>query len=87
MWFFILANSTINNGIEGFGMVLVEAPSCKKPVIAGDYWGTKETMLIGKSGFVIEATKSSNIASTVFGILSDEEKLKDMWGKGREHVL
>jgi hypothetical protein len=36
---------------------------------------------------VIEATKSSNIASTVFGILSDEEKLKDMWGKGREHVL
>jgi hypothetical protein len=35
-------------------------------------------MLIGKSGFVIEATKSSNIASTVFGILSDEEKLKDM---------
>jgi phosphatidylinositol alpha-1,6-mannosyltransferase len=84
---FILPNRTINNDIEGFGMVLVEAQSCGKPVIAGDSGGTKETMLLGKSGVVIDATQPSNIASTVVGMLSDEQKLTDMGSKGREHVL
>jgi phosphatidylinositol alpha-1,6-mannosyltransferase len=84
---FILPNRTINNDIEGFGMVLVEAQSCGKPVIAGDSGGTKETMLLGKSGVIIDATQSSNIASTVVGMLSDEQKLTDMGSKGREHVL
>jgi phosphatidylinositol alpha-1,6-mannosyltransferase len=84
---FILPNRTINNDIEGFGMVLVEAQSCGKPVIAGDSGGTKETMLLGESGFIIDATQPSNIASTVVGMLADEKKLKDMGSKGREHVL
>jgi phosphatidylinositol alpha-1,6-mannosyltransferase len=84
---FILPNRTINNDIEGFGMVLVEAQSCGKPVIAGDSGGTKETMLLGESGFIIDATQPSNIASTVVGMLADEQKLKNMGIKGREHVL
>jgi phosphatidylinositol alpha-1,6-mannosyltransferase len=84
---FILPNRTIDNDIEGFGMVLVEAQSCGKPVIAGDSGGTKETMLLGESGVIIDATLPSNIASTVVGMLSDEQKLKDMGSKGREHVL
>jgi phosphatidylinositol alpha-1,6-mannosyltransferase len=84
---FILPNRTIDNDIEGFGMVLVEAQSCGKPVIAGDSGGTKETMLLGESGVIIDATQPSNIASTVVGMLSDEQKLKDMGSKGREHVL
>ena len=84
---FILPNRTIDNDIEGFGMVLVEAQSCGKPVVAGDSGGTKETMLLGESGFIIDATQPSNIASTVVGMLSDEQKLKDMGSKGREHVL
>jgi len=49
---FILPNRTIKNDIEGFGMVLVEAQACAKPVIAGDSGGTKETMLVGETGSI-----------------------------------
>jgi phosphatidylinositol alpha-1,6-mannosyltransferase len=84
---FVLPNRTIDNDIEGFGMVLVEAQSCGKPVIAGDSGGTRETMLLGESGFIIDATQSSNIAKVVIELLSDEQKLKYMGSKGREHVL
>jgi phosphatidylinositol alpha-1,6-mannosyltransferase len=84
---FILPNRTIDNDIEGFGMVLVEAQSCGKPVIAGDSGGTRETMLPGESGLIIDATQPSNIVKAVVGLLSDEQKSKDMGCKGREHVL
>ncbi|MCF2947760.1 glycosyltransferase family 4 protein [Paraglaciecola aquimarina] len=84
---FILPNRTIGQDIEGFGMVLVEAQSCGKPVIAGDSGGTKETMLVGESGLVIDATRPQNIANSVIELMSDKEKMLDMGRKGRAHVI
>lgn len=83
---FILPNRTIGQDIEGFGMVLVEAQSCAKPVIAGDSGGTKETMLVGETGIIVDATAAQNIADAVVNILADAQKLKEMGAKGREHV-
>jgi phosphatidylinositol alpha-1,6-mannosyltransferase len=84
---FILPNRTIGNDIEGFGMVLVEAQSCAKPVIAGDSGGTSETLIEGQTGFIIDATREHNIVATVVELLTDNQKLKDMGEKGRVHIL
>jgi phosphatidylinositol alpha-1,6-mannosyltransferase len=83
---FILPNRTIGNDIEGFGMVLVEAQSCGIPVIAGDSGGTKETMLIDQSGFVIDCTDAQVICSTVSKLLADPERSQQMGKIGRQHV-
>ncbi|WP_339722069.1 glycosyltransferase family 4 protein [uncultured Paraglaciecola sp.] len=83
---FILPNRTIGNDIEGFGMVLVEAQACGKPVIAGDSGGTKETMLINESGFVIDCTDAELISSTVAKLLADPAKTVQMGKVGRQHV-
>ncbi|WP_233267311.1 glycosyltransferase family 4 protein [Paraglaciecola sp. L3A3] len=84
---FILPNRTIDNDIEGFGMVLVEAQSCGKAVIAGDSGGTKETMLIGETGVIVDATQTSFIAESVSRLLVDESKLLAMGKRGRVHVV
>jgi phosphatidylinositol alpha-1,6-mannosyltransferase len=83
---FILPNRTIGNDIEGFGMVLVEAQSCGIPVIAGDSGGTKETMLINQSGFVIDCTQANSIAMTITQLLADPEGSNKMGEIGRKHV-
>ena len=83
---FILPNRTIENDIEGFGMVLVEAQACGKVVIAGDSGGTKETMLIDESGFVIDCTSAENIAEQLQPLLADKSKRVQMGQKGIEHV-
>jgi phosphatidylinositol alpha-1,6-mannosyltransferase len=83
---FILPNRTIGNDIEGFGMVLVEAQSCGIPVIAGDSGGTKETMLINQSGFVIDCTQANSIAMTIAQLLADPEGSNKMGEIGRKHV-
>lgn len=83
---FILPNRTINNDIEGFGMVLVEAQSCGKSVIAGDSGGTKETMKIGETGFIVDCTQPDNITEQIVPLLFKSEQLAEMGKQGREHV-
>lgn len=84
---FILPNRTIENDIEGFGMVLVEAQACAKPVIAGDSGGTKETMQLNKSGYIIDCTDAQNIADKVSALLADSDLCNEMGNVGRKHVL
>ena len=50
---FVLPNRQVGRDIEGFGMVLLEAQSCGKPVIAGASGGTAETMQPGETGYVV----------------------------------
>jgi phosphatidylinositol alpha-1,6-mannosyltransferase len=83
---FILPNRTIGNDIEGFGMVLVEAQACGKPVIAGDSGGTKETMLINQSGLVIDCTDAQLISTMVAKLLTDPKSRLQMGKIGRKHV-
>jgi len=83
---FILPNRTIDNDIEGFGMVLVEAQACGKPVIAGDSGGTKETMLIGESGYVIDCTNTGAIANKIITLGLSQKDLCKIGSRGRQHI-
>lgn len=83
---FILPNRTVDRDIEGFGMVLVEAQACGKPVIAGDSGGTAETMLIGESGYVVDCTSVELISEKVLTLLTDETLAREMGEVGCAHV-
>ena len=83
---FILPNRTVDRDIEGFGIVLVEAQACAKPVVAGDSGGTAETMVIGETGFIANCTQTTLIAKTFSTLLDNHDKCKQMGAKGREHV-
>lgn len=82
---FILPNRTIGSDIEGFGMVLVEAQACGKPVIAGDSGGTVETMIVGKTGEIIDCSSPESIIEGLLPILKDSSF--KMFGENAvEHV-
>lgn len=83
---FILPNRTIDNDIEGFGMVLIEAQACGTVVIAGDSGGTKETMLVNETGFIIDCTEPKVIAQCILELYHDDAKRIAMGLQGREFV-
>ncbi len=66
---FILPNRTIDHDVEGFGMVLVEAQACGKPVIAGDSGGTQETLQPEKTGHIINCQSPEQITKQLLPLL------------------
>lgn len=82
---FALPNRRVNNDDEGFGMVLLEAQSCGKPVLAGDAGGTRET-LTEQTGVIVDCTSPEPLARAVIELLQNENRLKQMGLAGREHV-
>jgi phosphatidylinositol alpha-1,6-mannosyltransferase len=84
---FILPNRTVDKDIEGFGMVLAEAQSCGKAVLAGNSGGTAETMVIGKTGYVVDCTDPTPLANKVIKMLSSSERLRKMGEQARQHAI
>jgi phosphatidylinositol alpha-1,6-mannosyltransferase len=71
---FVLPNRQVGRDIEGFGMVLLEAQACGKPVIAGASGGTAETMRIPETGLVVPCDGPEALADAVVELLDDPER-------------
>ncbi len=75
---FVLPNRTIGHDIEGFGMVLVEAQACGKPVIAGDSGGTRETMCVPETGRIVPCEGGAELAEAVAELLANPQRRREM---------
>ena len=84
---FALANRQVGRDIEGFGMVLVEAQSCGRPVLAGASGGTRETMRIGETGIVVPCEEPQQLADELTTLLSDRDRLESMGRAARPWVV
>jgi phosphatidylinositol alpha-1,6-mannosyltransferase len=83
---FILPNRQVGQDIEGFGMVLLEAQACGKPVIAGASGGTAEAMNAPATGLVVPCETAEAIAAPVTALLQDSPRREAMGRRGREWV-
>ncbi|MEI8648924.1 glycosyltransferase [Paraglaciecola sp. Hal342] len=83
---FVLPNRTVGSDIEGFGMVLVEAQACERPVIAGDSGGTSETMLLGETGYIVDCTEPQALVGKICDLLENDTLRESMGKAGRKHV-
>jgi phosphatidyl-myo-inositol dimannoside synthase len=84
---FVLPNRQIGRDIEGFGMVLLEAQACGRPVVAGASGGTAETMKVSETGRVVACETPGPLADTIRGLLDDPTRLTEMGRRGREWVV
>jgi phosphatidylinositol alpha-1,6-mannosyltransferase len=84
---FVLPNREINGDFEGFGMVLVEAQACGKPVVAGASGGTRETMNVGMTGLIGDCSNPAFLVSTIIELLLDPNRRVSMGVSGRDWVL
>ena len=73
---------SINQG-EAFGMVLLEAMACGKPVIASRLPGVRSVFKNGKQGLLVEPGNAADLAEKIEIILGDNDLAKKMGGEGR----
>jgi phosphatidylinositol alpha-1,6-mannosyltransferase len=84
---FALPNREINRDIEGFGIVLLEAQACGKPVIAGASGGTAETMQVDRTGYLVPCDRPDQLADLVWQLLSSPERRDEMGQVARKWVV
>ena len=84
---FVLPNRQVNDDLEGFGMVLLEAQACGKAVIAGSSGGTSETMQTPETGLIVDCDHSGELAMSITDLLLDEDRRHRMGDLARTWVV
>jgi len=84
-----IADIVVSSSIEpeAFGRVAVEAQAMKKPIVASDIGGSKETVLNGKSGILYKSGDARELAKVLNKLIElDKEALYSMGNEGRKNV-
>lgn len=70
-----------SSGIEGFGIVYLEASAAGKPVIAGAGSGAEEAVAAGVSGLIVDPESVEAVADAIETLLADPRKAESL-GRG-----
>lgn len=72
---------------EAFGRVVIEAQAMGRPVIVSDHGGTRETILPGRTGWLVPPSDPVSLAEAIEGALSLSEEQRYQVAKwGVNHV-
>jgi len=84
-----LTDAVVSSSIEpeAFGRIAVEAQAMKKPIIASNLGGSKETVLNGKSGLLFKPEDAQELAKNINRLIDmNKESLNLMGEHGRKNV-
>jgi Glycosyltransferase len=71
---------------EGFGMVLLEAMACGKPVISTDIVGVAKDLMEDGAGIIVERRDARGLAEAILYILQNKDRAGMMGSAGRRLV-
>ncbi len=72
--------------LDTFGMVNVEAMACKKPVVATCFGGSREVVLDGETGYIVNPFDIEEMAGKIVYLLNNPDIAKKLGEAGYERV-
>lgn len=73
--------------LESFGVAILEASACEKPMVVSDADGPAEVTIDGKTGFIVPRENPQAAADAILKLIKDEALRLQMGQAGRLHVL
>jgi glycosyltransferase involved in cell wall biosynthesis len=83
---FIMPNIPVQNDIEGFGLVALEAAAAGRYVVASRLDGIPEAIVPGQNGTLLDPLDSEAFAATILDLLEDNDKRETLGRQAREFV-
>lgn len=77
----------LTSHMEANPVSILEALACEKPVVATAVGSVPETVLHGKTGYLVEPGRADAIADRVVALFGDPEQAAALGRAGRQHVL
>ncbi len=74
------------DGIEGFGIVFLEAGACGKPVVGGKSGGIADAVADGVTGILVDPENVEEIVRAIIGLLRDRDAAGRMGAEGRRRA-
>jgi len=71
---------------EVFPLSFLEAQACETPVVGMETGGVRETLLDGRTGYVVEQDDLDAMTSVVAALLTDASRRREMGRAGRAYV-
>lgn len=78
--------SVLPSKYESLPYALIEAMACSKPVIGTRVGGVPEIIENAKTGYVVEPRSPVTLADAITGLLTNQEKARQMGTAGRQRV-
>ena len=72
---------------ESYGRVNVEAMASETPVVSTNDGGPAETVVHGKTGYLVEPDDAEALAKYVLELLQNPARRREMGAEARQHVL
>jgi len=76
----------VSDDIETFPLSFLEAQACEVPVVGMDTGGVRETLVEGRTGFVVAQGDIEGMAEVVAALAADSDRRHRMGRAGREFV-
>lgn len=83
---FVMPNIPVQNDIEGFGLVALEAAAAGRYVVASRLDGIPEAIVPGQNGILLDPLDSEAYAETILTLLENDERRKALGRQAREFV-
>ena len=74
------------DGVEGFGIVFLEAGACAKPVVGGRSGGITDAVLDGVTGMLVDPADGAELQAVLIRLLDDPVEAQRLGARGRQRV-
>ncbi|MGE3538430.1 MAG: glycosyltransferase family 4 protein [Candidatus Tectimicrobiota bacterium] len=75
-----------SRAVEGFGIALLEASACGKPIVAGRSGGIPEAVCDGETGLLVDPESPAAVAGALRALLRAPQHGRDLGAAGRHAV-
>lgn len=72
--------------VEGWGNVFIEAAACGRPVVVGDSGGSREALVHGETGLLVDGSDVEGVADALATLLEDPPYARRLGKAGRARV-
>jgi glycosyltransferase involved in cell wall biosynthesis len=83
---FVMPNIPVQNDIEGFGLVALEAAAAGRYVVASRLDGIPEAIVPGQNGILLDPLDSEAFAGNILELLADDAQREELGRKARKYV-